>query len=95
MGGAQACGEHRLSVAVGEAVLVSKSEGSWVHGRAQRYQLDTQPTARAHRARSADECERRRVGGRGSGVGRQDAKDVSGIGRQAIAPSRKGTELRG
>ncbi|CAJ1456798.1 unnamed protein product [Effrenium voratum] len=80
----EACGEHRLSVAVGEAVLVSKSEGSWVHGRAQRYQLDTQPTARAHRARSADECERR-----------QDAKDVSGIGRQAIAPSRKGTELRG
>lgn len=29
----EACGEQRLSVAVGEAVLVSKSEGSWAHGR--------------------------------------------------------------
>ena len=28
----KACGEQRLSVAVGEAVLVSKSEGSWAHG---------------------------------------------------------------
>lgn len=28
----QACGEPRLTVAVGEAVLVAKSEGSWAHG---------------------------------------------------------------
>lgn len=28
----QACGEARLTVAVGQAVLVSKSEGSWAHG---------------------------------------------------------------
>eukprot|EP00434_Breviolum_minutum_P001796 symbB.v1.2.001591.t1/scaffold88.1/size340390/26 len=29
----EACGEPRLTVAVGEAVLVAKSEGSWAHGR--------------------------------------------------------------
>ncbi|CAK9094034.1 unnamed protein product [Durusdinium trenchii] len=29
----EACGEARLTVAVGQAVLVSKSEGSWAHGR--------------------------------------------------------------
>ncbi|OLP86703.1 tRNA (guanine(37)-N1)-methyltransferase [Symbiodinium microadriaticum] len=29
----EACGEERLSVEPGQAVLVSKSEGSWAHGR--------------------------------------------------------------
>lgn len=29
----EACGEARLTVTVGQAVLVSKSEGSWAHGR--------------------------------------------------------------
>ncbi|CAE7264883.1 ZDHHC6 [Symbiodinium sp. CCMP2592] len=29
----EACGEERLSVEPGQAVLISKSEGSWAHGR--------------------------------------------------------------